>query len=113
VLAPASLLPGRGVSWRAEDGGHIVASSYLEPEQIDVHMQIDPRGALRAVSLRRWGKIGKHSCGYLSFGGDVHAERRFGDLIIPSDLTVGWRYGTAGYKPFFQAHITALQPDAT
>jgi hypothetical protein len=109
VLTPASLLPGRGVSWRAEDRGHIIASSYLEPEQIDVHMEIDPDGALRNVSLRRWGDTGKHSHGYLTFGGDVHAERRFGDLVIPSDLTIGWRYGTAGYKPFFRAQIRALQ----
>jgi hypothetical protein len=111
VLAPASLLPRRGVSWRAVDNGHIVARSYLEPEQtIDVHMQIDSNGALLNVSLRRWGNTGKHSHGYLPFGGDVHAERRFGDLVIPSDLTVGWRYGTAGYKPFFRARIRALQP---
>jgi len=107
VLTPASLLPGRGVSWRAEDRGHIIASSYLEPEQIDVHVEIDPDGALRNVSLRRWGDTGKHSHGYLTFGGDVLAERRFGDLVIPSDLT--WRYGTAGYKPFFRAQIRALQ----
>ncbi|MDQ6750131.1 MAG: hypothetical protein M3Z33_05180 [Actinomycetota bacterium] len=50
ILAPASLLPGRGVSWRAHNDAHIVASSYLEPEQIDVHMQIDSCGALRTVS---------------------------------------------------------------
>jgi len=48
ILAPASLLPGRGVSWRAVDDEHIVASSYLQPERVDVHLQIDSRGALRA-----------------------------------------------------------------
>jgi uncharacterized protein DUF6920 len=111
VFTPASLLPGRGVSWRAEDAGHIVASSYLEPEQIDVHMRIDPRGALCGVSVRRWGNTGRRSHDYLTFGGDVHADQRFGNLVIPSDLTVGWRYGGAGYKPFFQAHINALQTD--
>ncbi len=84
VLAPASLLPGRGVSWRAENEHHIVASSYLEPEHINVHMQIDPRGALRSVSAKRWGDTGKHSYGYLAFGGDMHAEQRFGDLVIPA-----------------------------
>jgi hypothetical protein len=60
VFAPASLPPGGGVSWRTEDEDHIVASSYLEPEHVDVHMQIDPRG-LRAVSAKRWGNSGKHS----------------------------------------------------
>lgn len=67
ILAPASLLPGRGVSWRAEDDEHIVASSYLKPEQVDVHMQIDSGGALRSVRAKRWGDTGEHSYGYLTF----------------------------------------------
>jgi hypothetical protein len=110
ILAPASLLPGRGVSWRAEDDQHIVASSYLEPEQIDVHMQIDSRGALRSVSAERWGDTDNHAHGYLTFGGDMRAERRFGELVIPGQLTVGWHYGSAEYKPFFHARIRALTP---
>lgn len=109
VLAPASMLPGRGVCWRAEDNGHIVASSYLDPEQIDVHMQIDTDGALRTVAARRWGATGRLSHGYLPFGADIHAERRFGDLVVPSCLTAGWRYGTAGYRPFFRAQIRSLE----
>jgi hypothetical protein len=110
ILAPASLLPGRGVSWRAEDDEHIVASSYLEPEQINVHLQIDSRGSPRAFSAQRWGDTGKHSHGYLIFGGNVQAERRFGDVVIPSRLSVGWRYGSAEYKPFFHARIRAQEP---
>jgi hypothetical protein len=39
----------------------------------------------------------------------MHAEQRFDGLVVPSRLSVGWRYGTADYKPFFQAHIHALQ----
>ena len=113
IMAPASLLPGRGVSWRAEDDEHIVASSYLEPEWTEVHMQIDSLGALRAFSAKRWGNTGKHSHGYLTFGGDMHADRLFVDLVIPSHITVGWRYGSAEYKPFFKARIRALQPHAS
>jgi hypothetical protein len=40
----------------------------------------------------------------------MHTERRFGDLVVPSHLTVGWRYGSADYKPFFDARISTLQP---
>jgi hypothetical protein len=83
---------------------------YLEPEQVDVHLQIDSRGALRSVSAKRWGDTGKHAHGYLTFGGDMHTEGRFGDLVVPSHLTVGWRYGSADYKPFFDARIRTLAP---
>lgn len=112
VFAPASLLPGRGVYWRVEDDDHIVATSYLEHEHVDVHLQIGPSGALRTVSARRWGPIGKHEHGYLTFGGDIHAEQRFGDLVVPSRFTVGWHYGTTDYEPLFQAQIRALEPHA-
>lgn len=40
----------------------------------------------------------------------MRAERRFGDLVIPSHLSVGRRYGSVEYKPFFAAHIRALTP---
>jgi hypothetical protein len=36
----------------------------------------------------------------------MHEERRFGDLVIPSLVTVGWNYGTDKYTPFFKATIT-------
>jgi hypothetical protein len=110
VFAPASLLPGRGVYWSVRDNDHIVATSYLGHEEIDVHLRIGARGELRTVSARRWGDIGKRLHGYLSFGGDMLAEQRFGDLVIPSRFSVGWRYGTSHYKPFFQARIRDAQP---
>jgi hypothetical protein len=33
--------------------------------------------------------------GYLPFGADMHEERRFGDLVIPSRVTPGWNYRQA------------------
>ena len=93
-----------------KDEDNIVATSYPGHEEINVHLQIGGDGALRSVRARRWGQIRRRSHCYLTFGGDMHAEQRFGDLIIPSRFTVGWRYGTPDYDPFFQAHIRATQP---
>jgi uncharacterized protein DUF6920 len=113
IFAPASLLPGRGVDWGVADEDNIVATSYLGHQEINVHLQIGRDGALRSVRARRWGDIGKGSYCYRTFGGEMHGEQRFGDLIIPSRFTVGWRYGTPHYDPFFQAHIRAAQPQPT
>ena len=109
VFAPASLLPGRGVDWSVCHADHIVATSYLGHEEIHVHLLIGPRGELRTVRARRWGDVGKHLSGYLTFGGDMLAEQRFGDLVIPSRFSVGWRYGTSHYAPFFHARIRDAQ----
>jgi hypothetical protein len=53
----------------------------------------------------RWGNAGERTFQNIPFGGCVHAERRFGDLLIPSSLSVGWWFGTPRYAPFFKARV--------
>jgi hypothetical protein len=110
IWVPASLLPGPGISWRAEAEDHIVASVSVPPEQPEVHLRIDGTGALRSVSLKRWGNVGQADYGYIPFGGEVAGEQRFGDVVIPTVLTVGWWYGTRRYTPFFKATVSAATP---
>lgn len=108
--APASLLPERGVTWRAEADDLIVATWDLPPERPEVHIRIGSDGSMRSSCVMRWdnGDHGRH--GYIPCGGDAHAERRFGDIVIPSRLTAGWWYGTPRYDPFFEAEIHAAAP---
>ncbi|HEY2653697.1 MAG TPA: hypothetical protein VGI50_17370 [Solirubrobacteraceae bacterium] len=47
---------------------------------------------------------------YLPFGGDVHEEQRFGELVLPKRPAAGWGYGTNQYVPFFIATITTAKP---
>jgi hypothetical protein len=105
VMDPASLLPDNGVSWRAERNDLIVARFDVPPERAQVRLRIDAIGALRSVEIMRWGNVGQDGFRYIPFGGDIHAEQRFGDLVVPSELTIGWWYGTARYRPFFHATI--------
>jgi hypothetical protein len=108
AFAPPSVLPQRGVHWRAASDDVIVARFDLPPEQPEVRVRIDERGAIRTVSALRWGDAGETSFGYLPFGGEMHAERRFGDLVLPSSASVGWWFETPRYAPFFRAVITAV-----
>jgi hypothetical protein len=105
VFAPHSVLPNRGVAWRAETEDVIVARFDLPPEHPEVRARVDEQGAIRTVSALRWGNAGEKTFQYIPFGGEVHAERRFGDLVLPSDLTVGWWFDTPRYAPFFKAQI--------
>jgi uncharacterized protein DUF6920 len=104
------VLPGRGVIWRAESEQVIVARFDLPPEQPEVRVRIDDHGEIRAISALRWGNAGEKTFKYVPFGGDVHAERRFGDLVLPSTLSVGWWFDTPRYAPFFRAEISAVTP---
>jgi hypothetical protein len=106
IWVPASLLPVRGACWRAAAEDHIVVTVSVPPEKPEVHLRIDERGAVRSVCVQRWGKVGQADYGYIPFGGEVAAEGRFGDTVIPTALEVGWWYGTPRYNPFFRATIS-------
>jgi hypothetical protein len=110
VFAPPSVLPDRGVAWRAESDNDIVARFNLPPEQPEVRLSIDQHGAILTVSAQRWGNAGEKTFQYIPFGGQIHAERRFGDLLLPSTLSVGWWFDTPRYAPFFHAEIGAVRP---
>jgi hypothetical protein len=105
VFAPSTVLPGRAVVWRAESENVIVARFDLPPEHPEVRVRIDERGAIQALSALRWGNAGEKTFRYIPFGGDVHAERGFGDFVVPSALSVGWWFDTPRYAPFFKARI--------
>jgi hypothetical protein len=110
MFAPPSVLPARGVTWRAETDNVILARFDLPPERPEVRVRIDERGAIRTVCALRWGNADEKTFQYIPFGGDVRAERRFGDLVLPSTLSVGWWFGTPRYAPFFRAEINAVTP---
>jgi hypothetical protein len=111
MWVPHTLLPSSGVRWRTESDTAIVATLDVPPERPDVRFEIDPStGALRSVSLMRWGNVGQDHFGYIRFGGTIHAEERFGDLVLPSRVTVGWWFGTPRYAPFFEATILSAEP---
>jgi hypothetical protein len=103
IWTPMSLLPERGVAWRAEATDLIVATWDVTPERPEVRIRIDDRGAVQSAWAERWSPSGYRPCGC-----EVHAERRSGDLVVPSRLTVGWGFGTPAYEPFFRAEIHAL-----
>jgi hypothetical protein len=108
VFAPISLLPPHRVTWRAAGDDLIMCAWDVPPERPEVRIRIDGGGAVRSVSALRWGNAGQREFGYIPCGCEVRAERRFGDLVIPSSLTVGWWFATPRYAPFFEADIEEL-----
>lgn len=94
IWAPASLLPEHGVTWRAETDDLIIARWDVPPECPEVHMRIGRDGGLVSAWAQRWGNPDRSGFRYVPCGCEVHAEQRFGDLVVPSRITVGWQFGT-------------------
>ena len=116
VWVPGTLL---AADWRAEAEDRIVARLDVPPEQPELTLTIDAAGAVQRVSLMRWGNVGRPDYGYIPFGAEVRAERRFGDLTLPSELTVGWWFGTPAVQAVLRGHrargatAVAAQPPVT
>jgi hypothetical protein len=110
VFAPMSLLPQRGVRWRAEDDEIIVGRWDVGPERPELRVRVADDGAVRSLSALRWGNVGQSRFGYIPCGCEVRSERRFGDVVVPSAITVGWWFGTPRYAPFFKADVLELAP---
>ena len=108
VYTPASLLPQRGVSWRAESNSVIVASWDVPPERPELRLEIDDQGAVRSYWALRWGDAGQRQYGYIPCGCEVDAESGFGDLLVPSRVTGAWWFKTPRHAPFFRAEIGGL-----
>jgi hypothetical protein len=104
IWAPRSLLPANGVTWRADSNELIVASWDVPPERPEVHMRIDDMGALVSAWAQRW----RGDLGYVPCGCEVHEHRRWGGLVVPSRVTVGWGFGTPAYRRFFTALVEDL-----
>jgi hypothetical protein len=108
VYTPASLLPQRGVHWRADSECEIVATWDVPPERPELRLRIDDRGALRSYRVSRWGNVGQKEFGYIPCGCEVEAESPFGDLVVPSRVAGAWWFGTPRHAPFYRAAISAL-----
>ena len=91
--------------FRADE--QIVGRFDLPPERPEVEVRIDSRGA--AGERRALGSARRQGPRLHPLGCEVHAERRFGDLTVPSRLTVSWRVGTPPQAPLFRAEITVVE----
>ncbi len=106
IWLPSALLPHNGVSWQAIAHNTIQANLKIDNEPITLTLTIDSDGKLLKLSLPRWGdKTEKGDWQYITFGGEVQAEKTFGGYTVPSKISAGWWFGTDKYWAFFQPTI--------
>jgi hypothetical protein len=106
VWLPSGLLPQRGVSWKAIDEKTIQASLKIDGEPVTLTLFIDSNGKLLKLSFPRWGEHTEDgSYTYIPFGGEVQQEQTFSGFTIPSQVSLGWWFGTERYSDFFRATI--------
>ncbi len=104
IFLPAALLPQNGIEWSSTSPETAVASFDLEGEAYQLLLTIAPDGAVRKVSVNRWGNVETEHRMYreIAFGATLSRERRFGGYTIPTRLNAGWRPDSVNYFEYFR-----------
>ncbi|MBW4621726.1 MAG: hypothetical protein KME17_20470 [Cyanosarcina radialis HA8281-LM2] len=103
---PSALLPQAGVEWSAIDDRTIEAKLKVDGEPVTLRLEIDRDGKLLSGYALRWGdRTPDGSWTYIPMGGKYYAERTFDGFTIPSQVGVGWWFGSDRYFEFFQGTI--------
>jgi hypothetical protein len=104
IWLPSALLPQQGVTWEALENNTIQASLAIDGEPVTLTLEIAPDGRLLKLSFPRWGdQTADGSPAYIPFGGEIQAEQTFGGFTIPSQVRVGWWFGSDRYVESFRA----------
>jgi hypothetical protein len=106
IWLPSVLLTLPDITWKAIDDNTIEANFQIDREPITLTLVIDSSGKPLKISFPRWGnqtEDGHHT--YIPFGGEILAEREFNGFRIPSELHMGWWFGSEQYSEFFRCTI--------
>lgn len=96
VWCPMALIDP-DVTWEATGADRARFTLTVDGEAISVTFGIAENGALREVTLDRWGDVGVDRFQPIPYGFAVEEERTFGGVTIPTRIRGGWWYGTARY----------------
>lgn len=106
-----SILCSQAVSWTSTDTAYVTAHVMRLNEPIDLKLGINANGKLQDIQFQRWGNpTGEFD--YASFGGIVEAEGIFDGYTIPTQMRMGWYFGSERFEPegeFFRVTIDKAQ----
>lgn len=98
VWCPTALI-GSDVPWEALDADRARFTLTVDGDSIPVTVRIGHDGALREVTLERWGTVDVPSARPIPYGFEVLDAATFEGVTIPVRLRGGWWYGTDRFDP--------------
>jgi hypothetical protein len=96
-----------GASWQeAAEGLKVNFTSYDRPTELTLVTR--ETGQLQTVTMQRWGNPTNQTFQLFPFGGIIDAENTFDGYTIPTQVRIGWYFGSARFEPegeFFRAIV--------
>jgi hypothetical protein len=106
VWAPASLLPGDGITWTEVNKNVARVKINAFPQPLEIDLTLSPTGSILAISGNRWNNVTEGDWYQMQgFGGTIEGEKTFEGYTIPSVIKLGSHFGTEAYFPYLQAEI--------
>lgn len=96
------------ITWTAPDDLHAHATLTRQDETTELILTVSKTGKLENMRFQRWGSPNGKAAGYEDFGGYMEQEKTFSGYTIPTQLRIGWYFGSDRFEPegeFFRATI--------
>jgi hypothetical protein len=93
-----SVLCDPKVDWAKVDESQVQASFTTLGEPAKLTLTVDEQGAIKREKLDRWGNPEGGDYRYVDFGAIVEATGTFGGYTIPTQLRVGWFFGSDRFE---------------
>jgi hypothetical protein len=92
------------------DADTALATWHVDEHVETVQLRVAADGALRELSMSRWGNPGGAAYGRYPFGVAVEDQATFEGIRLPSAVRAFWEWGTDRQADgeFFRAHITSV-----
>ena len=107
-----SVLCGDDTSWTSTESSdldsNLHSSFVVQGERAELDFTIAQTGRLKTFKLPRWGNPDDTEFRYVDFGGTLEADRTFCGYTIPTQLRIGWYFGSDRFESegeFFRATI--------
>lgn len=110
VALPPALLPGQNVTIEPVDDSRFRALVRLGEWQTPITVTVDEVGRATEVVLDRWGdQTPGKSFRLIPYGAKLGEEATFGNYTIPTQISVGWWYGTPDYLEVIRLKVDWIQ----
>ena len=92
------------------DADTALATWHIDEQVETVQLRVAADGALREISMSRWGNPGGAPYGRHPFGAVFEDQATFDGIRLPSSVRAFWEWGTDRQADgeFFRAHITSV-----
>ena len=101
---PSTLLPIDPIEWRVKSDHAIAYTLTIEGVSLEVSLTLDDQHRPIAIQADR-----HHNGTIVSYGGHFSAYGGFDGYHIPTEMTLGWGFGTADFTPTLKARILSAR----